>query len=361
MWLSSLKVWIDVLTPKQALFFVPLNNMLRSEGHETLVTARRYREAQEALRLKRVQHVVVGAHGGGSLLGKLVASGERIVKLASLVGRWSPEVAVSFSSPEAARVAFGLGVPHVAVNDSPHSSMVARLTVPLSAFVCFPWIIRNSVWMALGARRGALVSYRALDPAAWLKRFRPSRKALARVGVDGDKPLIVLRTEEAFASYLLGRASDRAPVIGPVISELLRLKVEGQILVSTRYGQQAHVLRRRFGRRVRVLDRIVDGSSLLKYASVFVGSGGTMTVESVLLGTPAVSCFPGEKPLYIRYLERQRLVTTIHSPRAVALKVKDILERPEAYEAEREKGKRLLAWMEDPVDKILGVVRRASR
>lgn len=85
-----------------------------------------------------------------------------------------------------------------------------------------------------------------------------------------------------------------------------------------------------------------------------------MTVESVLLGTPAVSCFPGEKPLYIRYLERQKLVTTIHSPRAVALKVKDVLERPEAYKGQREKGKRLLAWMEDPIKRILGVVKQAA-
>jgi predicted glycosyltransferase len=356
-----LKVWIDVLTPKQALFFLPLNNLLRSEGHQTLITTRRYREAQETLRLKRVQHSVVGMHGGGTLLGKLVASGERVVKLARMVGDWHPDVAVSFSSPEATRVAFGLGIPNVAANDSPHSAMVARLTLPLSRFVCFPWIIKNSVWTALGARMDALVSYRALDPAAWLKRFRPSPKVLAQVGVDPDKPIIVLRTEEAFAAYLLGRASDRAPVIEPMISELLKLKMVGQILVSTRYGQQAPVLRRRFGRKIKVVDRVVDASSLLKYASVFVGSGGTMTVESVLLGTPSVSCFPGEKPLYIRYLERQKLVTTIQSPRAVALKVKDVMERPEAYIAQREKGKRLLAWMEDPVEKILGVVKQASR
>ncbi len=300
-------------------------------------------------------------HGGGTLLGKLVASGERVVKLARMVGDWHPDVAVSFSSPEATRVAFGLGIPNVAANDSPHSAMVARLTLPLSRFVCFPWIIKNSVWTALGARMDALVSYRALDPAAWLKRFRPSPKVLAQVGVDPDKPIIVLRTEEAFAAYLLGTASDRAPVIEPMISELLKLKMVGQILVSTRYGQQAAVLRRRFGRKIKVVDRVVDASSLLKYASVFVGSGGTMTVESVLLGTPSVSCFPGEKPLYIRYLERQKLVTTIQSPRAVALKVKDVMERPEAYIAQREKGKRLLAWMEDPVEKILGVVKQASR
>ncbi len=355
-----MRVWIDVLTPKQALFFAPLRNLLVSGGNDVLVTARAYREAVDTLRLKRLPFRLVGAHGGGTLLGKLVASGERVAELAVAIAKWKPDVAVSFSSPEAARVAFGLGVPHVAANDSPHSRMVARLTLPISRFVCFPWIIRNSVWMGLGAMKGSLVKYKALDAAAWLKRFKPNPNVLTDIGLDESRPIAVLRTEEAFAAYLIGRASDRSPVVGPVIEGMLKKGLDVQIVVSTRYGRQAPALRKRFHRRIFVLDQIVDATSLLNYATVFIGSGGTMTVESALLGTPAVSCFPGEKPLYIKYLERQRLVRTIYSPKETSLWVEDVLKRPEKYEAVKEKGKRLLEWMDDPAEKILAVVREAA-
>ncbi len=309
----------------------------------------------------KIPHKVVGKHGGGTAYGKLVTSGERVVGLARLINAWKPDVAVSFSSPEAARVAFGLAIPHVAVNDSPHAWMVARLSVPLSRFVCFPWVIPKKVWMDLGARRLSLVSYRALDPAAWLKKFKPNPKVLKSMGLDKDRPIVVLRTEEAFASYLMGKASDRAPVIAPIVEELFRLDLGIQIVVSTRYGLQAPTLRKKFGDKLTLLDKIVDAASLLSLSSVFVGSGGTMTVEAALMGTLAISCYPGEKPIYIEYLEREGLIETIHSPRVVASRITDILTNPEKYEAQRQKGRKLLDWMEDPTKTIASKVSEAGR
>ena len=314
----------------------------------------------QTLRLKKIPHKIVGKHGGGTAYGKLLASGSRVVRLAKVAQEWKPDVAVSFSSPEAARVAFGLNLPHVAVNDSPHAWMVARLTVPLSKFLCFPWIIRRQVWLDLGAPAASLSSYRALDPAAWLKGFRPDVSVVGRLGLDNNKPILVLRTEEAFAAYLMGRSSDRSPVIIPILDEVFRQKLETQVVVSTRYGQQAPVLRKRFGDRLIVLDEIVDATSLLSLSTVFVGSGGTMTVEAALMGTPAISCFPGEKPLYIRYLEGKGLVETIHSPRMVARRVRDILARPEKYRAQSRKGRGLLNWMENPSVNVMSKVKEAA-
>src|SRR2546430_6608094 len=79
-----------------------------------------------------------------------------------------------------------------------------------------------------------------------------------------------MRTEESFASYLEGKASDTAPVIGPVTEELLKRKLDVQMVISTRYGRQAPVLRQRCGNRVRVIDHVVDATSLLYYSTIFV-------------------------------------------------------------------------------------------
>jgi predicted glycosyltransferase len=356
-----MKVWIDVLTPKQALFFEPLARAMELRRHEVLVTTRVYREAQQTLRLKNLPFSVIGSHGGGTPFGKLIASAQRITRLAKLVHDWKPKVAVSFSSVEASRVAFGLGIPHVAANDSPHSWMVARLTVPLTTFLCCPWIIPRSTWTYFGGPMRKVVPYRALDPAAWLKHHRPNPGVLKQLGLRKNKPLVVLRTEEAFASYLMGKASDKDPVVGPIIDEILRRELDCQLVVSTRYGMQAPVIRAKFGRRVTVIERIVDATSLLSFSSVFVGSGGTMTVEAALLGIPSISCFPGPKPLYIQYLEHQGLVETIHSPREVATRVQKILDSPETFEDQSKRGKQLLAVMDDPIAKILSTVQLAGK
>ena len=356
-----MKVWIDVLTPKQALFFEPLYRALGRQGHEALITTRVYREAEQTLSLKKLRFSVIGSHGGGTAFGKLIASAERITKLASFIEKWKPSVAVSFSSVEASRVAFGLGIPQVAANDSPHSWMVARLTIPLTTFLCCPWIIGRSVWGEFGGPMKKVILYRALDPAAWLKRHHPDDTVLRQLGLRKDPPIVVFRTEEAFASYLMGKASDEEPVVGPIIDELLRRGLECKVVVSTRYGMQAPVIRKRFGDKVTVVDRIVDATSLLSYSSAFVGSGGTMTVEAALLGIPSISCFPGPRPLYIQYLERLGIVKTIRSPREVATRVHEILSDPQAFDGQKRKGKELLARMEDPIAKILSTVELAGK
>ena len=191
-----------------------------------------------------------------------------------------------------------------------------------------------------------------------MKRHRPNPAVLKQLSLKRDKPIIVLRTEESFASYLEGKASDRAPVIGPITEELLRWKLDAQIVISTRYGRQAPVLRDRFGSRVRVVDHIIDATSLLYYSSYFIGSGGTMTVEAALLGRPAISCFPGEKPLYIKYLEKKGLVKTIQSPREIALMVSESLSSDEEREQQERRGTKLLDEMEDPIKVISGVVTK---
>ncbi|TMI07637.1 DUF354 domain-containing protein [Candidatus Bathyarchaeota archaeon] len=356
-----MKVWIEILTPKQALFFEPLYHALRRNGHEALITTRVYREAEQTLELKKLRFSVVGRHGGGTAFGKLIASAERITKLANLIQKWKPSVAVSFSSVEASRVAFGLGIPQVAANDSPHSWMVARLTIPLTTFLCCPWIIGRSVWKEFGGPMRKVILYRALDPAAWLKRHHPKGEVLRQLDLKRDRPIVVFRTEEAFASYLMGKASDKEPVVAPIIDELLRRRLDCQVVVSTRYGMQAPVIKKRFGERVTVVDRIIDATSLLSHSSAFVGSGGTMTVEAALLGIPSISCFPGPKPLYIQYLERLGLVETIRSPREISTRVHRILTDPEAFESQSRRGKQLLINMEDPVAKILSTVERAGK
>ncbi len=83
-----------------------------------------------------------------------------------------------------------------------------------------------------------------------------------------------------------------------------------------------------------------------------------MTVEAALLGRPAISCFPGEKPLYIKYLEKKGLVKTIQSPKEIALTVGRSLSSDEERKQQERRGTKLLQEMEDPIKVISGVVRK---
>ncbi len=177
--------------------------------------------------------------------------------------------------------------------------------------------------------------------------------------MDRGRPIILRGTEESYASYLEGKASDAAPVISPVVDEILRLKLDVQIVISTRYGRQAPALRRRFGNKVRVIDHIVDSTSLLYYSTLFIGSGGTMTVEAALMGKLAISCFPGPRVLYLDWLEKQRVMQTVFSPRRIAKIVGKTLGSGSAMNSYGRRGIALLKKMEDPTTVLSRVVHRA--
>ena len=56
---------------------------------------------------------------------------ERMGLLTRKMKKFSPDLGISFCSPDAARVTFGLGVKHIAFSDMPHARIQMKLTIPL--------------------------------------------------------------------------------------------------------------------------------------------------------------------------------------------------------------------------------------
>ena len=106
------------------MFFKYVVELLRQRDYEVLCTARDYRECVRLARLKKFELRLVGRHGGSSKYDKLRASSSRIFDLAKEIERFNPDLCISFSSPEAARVAFGLGIPRIGTDSSVQSESI---------------------------------------------------------------------------------------------------------------------------------------------------------------------------------------------------------------------------------------------
>jgi hypothetical protein len=347
-----MKVFIDILTPKQCMLFAKLSKRLKEKGHHVFLATREYREVVQLLRLKRIKAKVVGKHGGGKLFDKLRASTKRILQLSTLVKKWNPDVTVSFSSPEAARVAFGLNIPHICINDTPHAEAVARLTIPLSKKLLTPKMIPVNVWTKFGISTDHIVQYNALDAWAWLKDFKANDKILTELGLDKSKPIITFRAEETFAAYLLRRAR-KIPTVVSLIQKLLQARGEFQIVVLPRYENQAAILKNIFNEKVVICHSAVDAPSLLAFTSIFVGAGGTMTSEAALLGVPTFSCYPEEPYLIEKYLLNKGLTVRETNPEKLIRKILETLDNLSAVKnKQHEKAEELTRTFEDPLEVI---------
>ncbi|MDC0928142.1 DUF354 domain-containing protein, partial [Nitrosopumilus sp.] len=144
-----MKIWIDILTPKQLLFSEPIIEKL-GKKHDILCTSREYEEVSKLAKIRRFRVDFIGKHGGNENSSKLEASILRMEKLFIKIEKFSPDLTISFCSPDAARISFGLGIKHVAFCDSPHADAVMRLTLPLIQKLLIPNIIPKEEFSKFG-------------------------------------------------------------------------------------------------------------------------------------------------------------------------------------------------------------------
>lgn len=347
-----MRVWFDVLTPKQVLFFRPVIESLQDSGTEVLATSRRYREVGPLAERAGLKLEYVGDRGLRGEEDQLLAATRRQADLIPLVRDFRPQVAVSLASAVCARIAFGLKIRHVAVNDSPHSEVAGRLSIPLSYHLLCPWVIPYAAWKHFGIGKGQVTTYRALDPAAWLKRAPlPGPVPELKRG----RKTITVRVQESDAPYL---ASADANWIDAVLTSLLAAFPDANLVALCRYDYQVEEIRRKFGSGWIVPDEVVSGHDLLTSTDLFVGMGGTMNAEAALMGVPTISAFQGA--LYTdRYLSSVGLLSKALT-RTALLSVAKRLLTSTFRERYASKAKRTLDSMEDPVPKIAGFIRKTA-
>jgi len=353
-------IWIDILTPKQGNLFSVLSRSLAKQGYKLVLTTRLYREVNQILEAHGLRASIIGEHGGAGTEEKLLASAERVAKLAKFIDQRKPDVALSFSSPEAARVAFGLGIPHLCISDSPHAEAVSKLAIPLSERLFTPAVIPKKEWLGYGISAAKIVQYDALDPIVWLRNFRPDRRILVKDGIKSRRKLVTVRLEESSAAYLLARKRERSMNTVSAIREMLRKELEADIVALPRYDYQAEILRREFKREVVIPKTLVNGPNLLSFSSVFIGGGGTMTTEAAMLGVPSISCFPDKPTIIEEFLVSLGLVVRETDPVRIAKRAMNMLEDETYRLSVRDKAKSFVERMEDPIEAILRELKHFS-
>ncbi len=214
------------------------------KNHTVLCTSRDYQQVTQLAKIRDLKLKIIGKHGGTKRHDKLNASLHRSKSLSLRIKQFSPDITVSFCSPEAARVSYGLGISHICFSDSPHATAVMRLVVPLVQKLLIPWIIPKKEFTKFGIDSKDIVSYRAIDAAIIAKRkISKNNKTRSKKNV---RKIILVRVEEEYASY----STKRRPAI-PIIKEILKNFSNEEIVVMGRYSSQVKHLEQVFGKKIR--------------------------------------------------------------------------------------------------------------
>jgi len=341
-----LKIWIDILTPKQLLFSEPIIEKL-SKKHEILCTSREYVEVQKLAKIRKFDLKYVGKHGGNDKNGKLCASIERMDKLSRKIKTFQPDVVISYCSPEAARVSFGLGIKHIVFCDSPHANAVMRLTLPLVQKLLAPNIIPKKEFSKFGISEKNIISYKAIDAFITIKRKIDDKISLPFK--NNKRKNILVRVEEEEASYV-----SKSSKIIPIIKKITNDFKEENIVILGRYTNQIKNLQKIVGKNATVVKMSFDGKHLLNHTDIFIGSGGTMTAESALMGIPTIS-YNAVPNIVENYLLKKNLLKRETNPVGVSKQIKNILNS--SRNLNKSRAKKIVGQMEDPIQKLIKVIK----
>ena len=341
-----MKIWIDILTPKQLLFSEPIVERL-GKKHNILCTSRKYEEVSKLAKIRHFDLVFVGKHGGGNKKNKLKASIERIDKLSKKIQKFEPEVVISFGSPEAARISFGLGIKHIMFCDSPHANAVMQLTLPLIQKLLIPYVISKKEFSKYGINEKDIVQYKAIDAVVTMQR--EINEKIVSPFKNNNKKNILIRIEEEEASY-----TSKSNKIIPIIQKIVNDFKGENIVVLGRYTKQIVNLQKVIDSKVKIVKMSFDGKYLLNNTDIFIGSGGTMTAESALMGIPTIS-YNAVPNIVENFLVKKYLVKREINPNKISNHIKKIFELNNNQEQKR--AKKIVKEMEDPIEKLIKIIK----
>ena len=343
--MNYLKIWIDILTPKQLLFSESIIEKLE-EKHDILCTSRDYDEVSKLAKIRNFDLIFIGKHGGAERETKLKASIDRITKLSKKIKIFSPDIVISFCSPEAARISFGLGIKHVAFCDSPHANSVMRLTLPLVQKLLIPHNIPKKEFSKYGIDEKNIIQYKAIDAVITIQRKINEKTTLPFK--NKNKKNILIRLVEEEASY-----TSKSNKIIPIIKKIVNDHGDENIVVLGRYANQTKSLRKIMGRKVKIIEMSFDGKHLLNNTDIFIGSGGTMTSESALMGIPTIS-YNAVPNIIEDFLVKKKLVKRETNPDKISKQINKIFES--SNKENQKRARKIVRQMEDPILKLIKIV-----
>lgn len=292
-------IWIDVDTPKYAMFFAFMIKDLKKRGHKILVTTRyapNYTEAREILRLHNIEHKVLGGYGGANVIEKFKMRLNRQNEFLELFKYEMPSALLSGSVADSVQFAFGCGIPVINFSDTPaydeagyfgiprNLAIAARLTIPFSTICFYPFVLPKELMLRFALDEPQIVSHPFIDVALWINQIQKESKNDFRIryGLDTTKPTILVREEEYKAHYVKEKISTIYDMI-----PLLNKTFSANIVILPRY--EVEPLKREFGGIATILEDKLKLEELYPFTDLFIGGGGTMNLEAVCYGIPTIS------------------------------------------------------------------------
>lgn len=269
-----MKIIIDINHPAHVHYFKNTIKCLKDNDHEIIIVARDREFVKELLTDLNLPFINRGK-GRNSLFGKFFYLIKADIQYLWIALKYKPDLFLSFSTPYIAQVAWLLGRPHIALNDTEHSDrMHSKTTYPFSSVIITPNCYQNN----LGEnhiRINCVIENFYLNE----KYFVPDRNIKAVLNLKDNEEYIIFR----FVSWNAHHDVGQSGLTNKTKMQLIDLlKNRFKIFISSEDKLPAEYKDYEINIPP---EKIHD---VLAFATIFIGESGTMASECALLGTKAI-------------------------------------------------------------------------
>ncbi len=344
-------VWIDIPHPKYAWEFRKLLELLEKKNFKTLITARDGLGILEICKLLKYSNITVVGKYGKSIEEKLIYDIERMREFYNILRRLNSKVIACIGVDSASlRVAYGLKIRTVCVNDTPKNVKLCRLTISISDYLITPRCCVENFKKLYNLKFTKVIDYDGIEERSYITPELVDIKL--HYAKRRDRINIVLRDVEYLSSYAISSKVDIVKII-----EIIKRSFDNvSILLLARYEEDYGKyidIKRKFDREV---DIIVPRRSLLlpiylTCVDLVIGSGGTICRESTLLGIPTISFYFWDEQM--RYLNKLGFPNMYSRPSQLLENISKIVKDLDRYCVDT---RSMLTRMESPLEYIVEII-----
>jgi predicted glycosyltransferase len=304
--LSGKRIWIDIEQPKTAIMFNSLWKMFQNENADLLITARDYDSTYQILDNSNIKYLKIGSHGGEKLENKLETYIDRLKLLLPIIKRFAPDYFVTFLSIEGTRIAYGLKIPSIGMNDEPRNIPVCKLIHPFIEKIITPKCIPKDLYIQLYADSEKIIRYNGLDEIAWISEYIPNPEILEHFNVERGK-YILIRTEPTHASYLINKIKPEETQITTFLPHIFKEFPNHKFFLLVRSKEQEKYLSKGLKtlskeKNIIITQYLPNLVDFCFYGGLVISGGGTIVRESSLLNVPSIEFFPGKSAPQEKFL-----------------------------------------------------------
>jgi predicted glycosyltransferase len=269
-----MKILIGIWHPAHVHFFKNYIWEMEKRGHEIKVVVLEKEIDRQLLDLYKIKYQTLGRNPPG-MINKVKNVLLLDKKIYDLTSEFRPDLMMGIAAIFFAHVGKIRGIPSIIFTDSELSTLINRITFPFADVISTPSCYMRKV------DPKKHVTFEGYKELAYLhpNRFTPDPAVLNELGIMPGERYMILRFISWGASHdldLKGMKQDEEEAF------VKGLEKYGRVLITSE-RKLAPALEK-----YRITCSPEKMHSLLNYASLYIGEGGTMATEAAVLGIPSI-------------------------------------------------------------------------